>query len=462
LVRGLGLRKKCTLFFDTYVLANSEILSVDQKFSFLSFEDCPFDLENKEINFKYELDYIFELSSIFSMSVKSRLVLNQKNGLFLSSGFDSTAVAYYAAKILSVHEEKFLTFTSYPYYRCINEKDQREINEKPLVEEFVTITGSIIPSYLDFPQVKFKSLLTDNKQSAFRPILGINDFWVNGIYQTSVSKGVKSFLNGQLGNNIISCTTSYQYLNYLISFKFLFFIQSIKSFLLSLIDKNSSFILRDSLFADLYRFGRRRVQIWKNRRALYKFPFLQNNFITTHEWKTELKYMGWSPVFFEQIDSRYTRLIAIKSILHTSGINWYEKSHSYGMIATDPTSDQRLVLFSLKLPQTSFKQRNISKYIYRKWMSDKSSKSILGRKDRIMQSADVGIRFLNDPEFLMYVEKCLAEKKFKQILDYSNLRSNYEILVNPDRNWYEKRESFGKLLSTISLISFFDLKNLDI
>ena len=79
-----------------------------------------------------------------------------------------------------------------------------------------------------------------------------------------------------------------------------------------------------------------------------------------------------------------------------------------------------------------------------------------------MQSADVGIRCINDPEFVNFFEKCIQEEKYEQIVDYSDFRSSFYKVMNPNTSWYEKRASLGKLLATISLISFLDLKNLDI
>jgi asparagine synthase (glutamine-hydrolysing) len=462
LVPGLGLRRKCTVFLDTFILANSEILSFDQGLLPKSVELCPFKLESREINFKYEGDYIHELSSIFSMAVKSRLIIDQKNGLFLSSGFDSTAVAYYAAKILGAYDEKLLTFTSYPYYRNINEGDLRDIDEKPLVEEFVKMTGSIIPNYLNLPNSKFKDLLSDYVQTAFRPVVGINDFWIKGIYEMSVSVGVKSFLNGQLGNSIISHNTTYQYLNYLNSGKFLLLIRSFKPFLLWLINKNTAFNFRDSLLADFYRLARRKFQVWSNRKKLYEFSFIKSKFISTHEWKTELKDMAWSPIFFANIDSKIIRLNAVKSTLYNSGIIWYENSHSYGMIATDPTADQRLISYSLALPQTCFKQRQTQKYIYKKWMFNKSPKSILSRKDRIMQSADVGVRFMHDSEMIHFAEECLSDLKYCEIIDYSNFQSILSEVKRTNANWYSKRVNFSIILKVVSLISYLDSKKMQV
>jgi asparagine synthase (glutamine-hydrolysing) len=462
LVPGLGLRRKSTLFSDTFILANSEILTFNQNLSILSHEDCPFNLNGKEINFKYEVDYIFELSSIFSMAVKSRLVKGHKDGLFLSSGFDSTAVAYYAAKILSANDEKLLTFTSYPFYTNIKEVANRDINEKPLVEEFVKVTGSIIPNYLDFPNVKFKRHLTDNDQTALRPVVGINDFWIKGIYELSSSMGVKSLLNAQLGNNIISVSTSYQYLNYLTSGKFLLFIQSFKPFLLWILHRNNDFNFRDSLIADLYRLIRKKIQVFNSRKDLYNFPFLRSKFISIHEWKSELTNMDWSPIFFTNIDSRNNRLTGIKATLYNSGVTWYNFSHTYGMVSTDPTSDQRLIAYSLVIPQIYFKQRTIAKYLYRKWMANLIPKSILLRKDRIMQSADVGTRVINDPEILFFFDKCLSEMRYNEIIDYGKVKSILIDITQNSNDWYAQRAGFSYILKVVSIISFLDSKKFEL
>ncbi len=459
LVPGLGLRKKHTLFLDTFILSNSEILSFDQNLLIQSVEYCPFDLEEREIHFKYEEDYIWELTSIFSLAVKSRLVKGQKNALFLSSGFDSTAVAFYAAKTLSVQNEKLLTYTSYPYYRDLNVGDQLDINEKPIVEEFVEMTGSMFPFFVDFPQAKFKSLLNNGGQTAFRPFVSINDFWIKGIYGMSVSMGVKSFLNAQLGNDVISSNTNYQYLNYLKNYKFGLLILTLKPFFLWILNRNSSFDFRDSLFADLYRFTRKQFSVWKYRRLLYEFIFLKNRFISLQEWKEELKNTGWNPLFVNKIDSRANRLMSIKSDLFSSGINWYEHSFSSGMIATDPTSDQRLVSYSLALPQIYFKQKMVSKYIYRKWMSAQLPRSIRDRKNRIMQSADVGIRVMKDPEIIQHIERCLKNPRYKQIFDYENMKSNFDGIMSSGKTWYQKRVYSSHLLKEISIIAYLESKN---
>jgi asparagine synthase (glutamine-hydrolysing) len=458
LVPGLGLRAKCTVFLDTFILTNSEILSFDQNLSSESVEFCPFKLEARENNFKFEADYILELASIFSMAVKSRLAINQKNGLFLSSGFDSTAVAYYAAKNLNAYDEKLLTFTSYPFYSNINEGDLRDINEKPLVEEFVDMTGSIVSHYLDLPHSKFIDLFSDQNQTAFRPLIGINDFWIKGIYEMSFSIGVKSFLNGQLGNNIISYSTTYQYLTYLNSGKLLLLINSCKPFLKWLFIKDSTFDFRDSLLADIYRLARRKIQVWSNRKKIQDSSFLIKEFISRHDWKTELKDMPWSPMFFANIDSRATRLSSIKSTLYYSGIIWYENSHSYGMIATDPTADQRMISYSLALPQTCFKQKQTHKYIYKKWMYNKSPKSILSRKDRIMQSADVGIRFMHDSEMIHFTDNCLKDLKYSEIVDYDDFQSILSQVKDSNSSWYSKRVNFSRILKILSLISYLDSK----
>ena len=95
-------------------------------------------------------------------------------------------------------------------------------------------------------------------------------------------------------------------------------------------------------------------------------------------------------------------------------------------------------------------------------MSNKNTASILSRKDRIMQSADVGVRFMHDSEMIHFAEECLSDLKYCKIIDYSNFQSILCEVKKSNANWYSKRVNFSIILKVVSLISYLNSKKMQV
>jgi asparagine synthase (glutamine-hydrolysing) len=189
----------------------------EKKFKYFSLQKL------HSIRYRDDLDYSFSLSSIFSLSVKSKIRDCKSVGIFLSGGLDSTGVAHFASNELSNQGKILNSFTSFPFYlNEISEKQLAVANEVPLVQKFVQMHKNIEANFYNFPEARLSNLLlSEYTKDAYTPVVNPNSFWIEGILSEMKSKKIVVVLNGQLGNYTLTPSAPFIHSEMFISFKFI-------------------------------------------------------------------------------------------------------------------------------------------------------------------------------------------------------------------------------------------------
>ena len=413
-------------------------------------------------NWKFEEDVINQLHIVFALAVKSRARADHPLGVFLSSGFDSSSVAYYLAKESQGIKKKIFSFTSYPHFlnELPSEVNQRT-NEEPLVRKFLGSISNIDSQFLDFPKSNTLSLSPlELIKDPVSPISSINSFWINGIFSHAKEKTIRRMFCGQVGNFSISWDGSHLPSHLISKFKIT---SAIRCLLEIAKTKNNNFIstLYSYLVLDLIRLInfklRRRLNYFSAKKFFAEFAYD----LKRSEWADQQKDLFNKPGFYFNLDPEKLRLNFLKHTPDTASLKWHVLAHSQGIEIVDPTADIRILNFFKSLNGRYYFKNGISRYIYRKWMSGNLPSEILEKKYRIMQSADIGYRMVQDVDFYGEVDYSAQSLPAELKVLHSKLRQFSRGLKDTD-DFSEKRKyaaSFLRFASVYSILDYFKFQS---
>jgi asparagine synthase (glutamine-hydrolysing) len=411
--------------------------------------------------FKFDEDYAFEMHSKFSLAVKSRMVVESKSGLFLSSGLDSTAVASYLSTNLELNHKSLHTYTSYPYYTNIIQESKRNmIDETKLVKEFTNSYPAIIPEYLNFPKTDIIEMIHkcyDGHPDFME--LNINTFWMNGIFEKAKNDKVKIIFSGQMGNYVITWYEQYKLLNMFFKARFISLIEEIFR-LAKVQEKNFFMIIKSEILSEFFH----RViinfkNIFSRPSKIFKPHLVRSGIISKDSWGKELKEVMFIPVvtYYKNYSSRVVRKIVFNRSNTTTGLSWYKSGHLHAMNCVDPTRDERLVNYAFSIPEAIYNLFGQKKYIYKLWMKYKIPDQILNATTKSFQSADISSRISSKKNFDSLMHKIRLEWASTIMIDQKHFE-NLIYRFSSNKNLMKKRLVLAELLSIVSMVSIMKNK----
>jgi len=407
------------------------------------------------IRYHDDQDYAEHMQSIFAKAVKSRIRTEEETGIFLSSGLDSMAVAYFSAAELMSENKTLYSYTSYPYYLSeIDEKYNKVVNEVPLVQLFVEQTPNVEPTYLNFPDVNMRDYFdSDLTKDLYHPIISTNTFWIQGIYVSAKSKKIKRILNGQMGNMTISFNAPFIQVDNIFSFRFNLLFADFKRFKKK--ENLSNFeTLKRYYFNPLRRviksYFKQKIQF--ERKYLSKSKLFDDAVLEKIEKQIKLNSQSFIPDFYFFKSSRQLQIDQLETYLDFSGMKWFKGCHLFGMEGLDPSSDSKLVDFILSIPVNQFNKDTKYKLIYRNMMLGKLDQEILYNPFSMRQSFDFWHRFSKDLSFSSIFSSNQVEdaKQFNQ--EVNKLHDLYSEVVSSSDPYLKTREIM-LLLRNLSLIN---------
>jgi len=430
-----------------------------------SYLTCLDTLKN-EINFNqffrqslpnvYEIDYALSLSSFISLSVKSKIGNANYVGIFLSGGLDSTCVAHFAANELSARDGILNSYTSYPaYLDAIPEKQIAIANEVPLVKNFAQLHKNIDSKFYSFSQSKLSELLlSDYISDAYMPIVTPNSFWIDGILSEVRNDKNRIVLNGQLGNYTITPSASFIHSQMFLSFKFISLLRELL------------FISKKSSQSFLMTFRIRVIQpLWFQLSSYRKWflfyytsYYFSNSIFNLHRLdikRIRFKGNNENAPFFSFIkSSRSIRQIQLLNISRIAGNLWYRDAEKKRVQVIDPTSDYRLILYSLSIPENEYNKRGKYKAVYQNLMRGRIPNDVLFNKNKMFQSYDIDLRFKNDNGIKFILDYILKKSHQISFMNLDKLSSLYEEIMSTS-NGFSKYSMILQFLNYISLILFY-------
>jgi len=449
----LNMDKGKTLYKNLNCLQNGSFVIFDDKLEI--YFNCYYDLFSIKNNrfYKFDSDLFFELKSIYCQAVKSRCRSNFEVGLFLSSGLDSMSVAAVGAQELKSQNKYLNSYTSAPSkFSNLTKDEMKYADETDLVKNGISNYDNIKPIFCRFEDFKFSDIDFDTISSnPLNPYLTVNYFWLNGILQIARQSGVRSILTGQMGNFTIS---SDGFLVHLESFKNFQFSKLFKELTLFANEKKDTFlkafkirvlqVLKYQLKTLIKSSSKFSIKFFHDYGALDIKRYSQNKSIFKSK-RNEL-----IPNYFYLRTQRGLRLKQLEKNIFFANSYWYLYSMMNGVEVLDPTCDERIICFSLSIPEYQFFRKGIRKYIYKGVFAGLVNKRVLENTKPGIQAFDFADRLMSDSKSIQWLLDYKIEEGSYNLLLYKN---NLEKLMHSVKPNFE-RIAISKILHFISVHNF--------
>ena len=408
------------------------------------------------IRYRDDLDYSFSLSSIFSLSVKSKIRDCKSVGIFLSGGLDSTGVAHFASNELANQGEILNSFTSFPYY--LNEISQNQLavaNEVPLVRKFIQVHKNIEANFYNFPEARLSDLLlSEYTKDAYTPIVNPNSFWIEGILSEIKNKKILVVLNGQLGNYTLTPSAPFIHSEMFISLHFF----SLFKDLWTISQKKAQPVLQTFKIRVLGPLRFQLSSFKKNYLFYFSDYYISDSMfnktaidIKSHKFKKGYEFV---PFYSCIKSSRDLRQIQLSTISRIAGKIWYREAEKKGLQISDPTSDHRLILYSFSIPEKEYNKCGIHKAVFRNMMMGRIPNDLLDNSNKMVQSFDIGSRFKKDDGIKLILDEVLANSSQIPFINPKSLSNLYEEIINSNSGVFIYPKIF-QFLTNLSLVLFF-------
>jgi asparagine synthase (glutamine-hydrolysing) len=455
-ISGLSFEKNRTLLKNVFRLSPCSYLKISSTFDQVIVTYFVFS-KKKKIRFNDELDYIFELRSLFSNAVKNKIRGVRKLGTFQSSGLDSNSVLYFIAKEFEYINLVVNTYTSCnAYLDEINEKYYPFISDQLMYKESLQQYKNINAQFLPFREVDFNKEFQESFSDFNNPVVTKSKFWVKGIIRKARLDGVMMMVTGQLGNFTITWNKPNALISDLIHLHFYSTIEQ----LFKIANRTKRSFIRIAwihLVKPVIHFIGNQVSI----RLGSKRNKIEKESIFFHPLDRKV---NWGHIFKESLSPVKTQLLLLDSDLQkasleinaeVTGERWYCEGDRNGIIVTDPTIDIRLVDFLFNIPSKYFYFNGEQKYLFRKAFKGRIFEPLLSSNYTIHQSFDLFRRILKDPFFFNFIESLNGDQKNHKIIDVQSIVDRYHAL-NTDISESNKYINAVKLLSDLSIVYLYN------
>lgn len=352
----------------------------------------------REIYFPRDDDYVQAFNELFERVVRDHLRSAAPVGVMMSGGFDSTAVAATAARLLGREDKRLATFTQVPRAGFDGDIIQARYPDETV---FVQAMAQQYDN-LDLNLVRTDGRVFWNDLDRFFDAAAIpfrnasNRVWYEEILRQARQQGVRVLLTGGLGNATISWNGSGLVSQLLRQMKWQCALReasalarqgNARSTMHALIGQGILPLLPTAWSLAIKRIGRRDAPV-SSRLHWRAYSAINPEFAAAYDVDRRLRAQG--PLFHTGIvsDSRAMRDDAITG---TAGIGdgigaGYRAL--FGADLRDPTGDVRIVEFCLALPEDQYLRDGQPRWLIRRAMADRLPRLILENKQRGLQAAD--------------------------------------------------------------------------
>jgi asparagine synthase (glutamine-hydrolysing) len=383
-----------TVIQGLYALKRGEVARVGRTITIL--KQYPLVSEMRDLNFRYDADYIALFKSTYAAAVRTRLG-NEDPGLFLSAGLDSSMLCYFASRELLTLGRKLKTFTSYPkFIHLFPPEKQERIREDEPARRFISQFNNIDARFLDFQDADIANGFVDNEP--FQPVSCLvkpNTFWMEGIFSVAKGEGVQTMMVAKMSNYTVSWDAPMLGLYYLyrLQFRRLFFflkdlagcnqikwMKAIKHELLVPIRREGTLLFR--------RLKYRLLGFSAEQGLCYMDRFEAAGF---KRWDLRIQFV---PGYASGLNPKTIRKKIFNTTIDQLGIYGILENLKHGMVVVDPSADRRLVTLSFGLPERLFFLHGKRKFLYRAIMKGLINESIINKRVPFPQAYDIGLRLM--------------------------------------------------------------------
>jgi len=301
----------------------------------------------------------------------------------LSAGFDSSAVAATAARLLAPNNGRVVAFTAVPRrgYTGGAHLGKRIFDEGPVAAETAAMYENMDHVRVYTGATSPFARLDDNLALFEQPVFNIcNQTWLNQISSLSQSRGLKVLLNGQLGNNSISYAGTEFFAELFARGRLAKWFEEAH-----LAMRHSHFTYRSILAATLGPYLPERL--WE---VLSKWKGvgigIHDRCALTPEFLHQMKGRTPRGTFTLQANGFLRRYQALRSV--DNGNMNAGTLAGWNLDCRDPSADRRLVEFCLSVPTEQFFFHGIPKSLARRALADRLPPAVLESRQKAMQYID--------------------------------------------------------------------------
>ncbi len=368
-----------------------------------------------ELHLPSRQDYVPVLRDHLDQAVGARLPSCGKVGITLSGGLDSGSIAATAAGQLRPEAKRLMGFTSVPMQDATLSLPGRFGNELPFAERTAAFAGNI--------DLFAEDASWHSPVSGIRHGLGIlgcpvhaaaNLFWILALLQAASDHGCKVMLTGQLGNSVMSWQGS------VLSQPLAYQARTL----------GAPGLAKAHLKARLPRIALEswaRMNLdpdWYRRSAIHP-QFAKRLELANRRLRDPMEYPRGP------LEERLSLLHPNHSSL---GGAWGVLGAHYGLQVWDPTSDARLVSFSLSVPDRVFidPRTGMDRWLIREAMRGRLPDEVRLNRRRGGQAADLVPRLRASAEEVDNALDELAGGPAADCVDVSYMRQTWRLIQRED------------------------------
>jgi asparagine synthase (glutamine-hydrolysing) len=396
---------------------------------------------------KSKADVIPNLDHLFHEVVASRIKVQGHQGIMLSSGYDSTTVAYYLS---GNTPEKVRSFTSIPLFDNHQEWtiSTRKGDESDLVSKFCA----------EYPNIQPKFLKSENRKvlesiKAYTDIIGEPAFilgnchWMLDLIMYAKNEGIQQIWTGQIGNFVLSYTgspSSSLMDSFLVLGEVINLLRYKRDYDLSWRQTIQQFLIKPFLSPIL-----RKLRVNKSMSNSHTFPHLL----------AQKPVESSNDLIQSEVpaDSSLIRNYALKLFSNTSMIYGELMSH-FNIIFSDPFSDRRLIDYSFSLPDSEFRRHGVIKYLVKRLMKERLPKEILYHTGpKAQQAADLIPRIRAEKDdFQAFIDDQKSNANITSIINLQELQKIFNLILSASPSELNSKPYINVFLLNISICHFLE------
>jgi asparagine synthase (glutamine-hydrolysing) len=379
-------------------------------------------------------EYVEAFLEHYTRAVQSCLRTQKPVAATLSGGRDSGSVVAMAAPLLASQGRGLTAYTSVPYLPPDGAGDRRIGNEWDLAHATAVMAGAnvqLVPiDAKDYGVIQGIEQGLDAHEGPSHA--AGNHYWVQAVTDAAVRDGAGVMLTGQMGNASVSWDGNGSAL--------LAFLQRYPATALRLFlhaEPNPWLTLKRQVLKPLLTPGLRAFRRFKTPGSSpwQAYSALNIHMASELDLDGRMRAAGYDPTFtFSPLEDVHLRFFRPEFGIGF-GI-WPEMAARHSISILDPTFNQSMVEFLLRVPDDQFRHGGQSSWLFRRAFRNRLPAPVLNGERKGLQAADVGHRILRElPVFRAALDSLDSLPEAKEMLDMPLLHRCLEDLaakVDPD------------------------------
>ncbi|QNA84447.1 asparagine synthase [Sphingomonas sp. So64.6b] len=346
------------------------------------------------LKLKTDQDYEEVLRATLDQAVRCRIGADEKIGVQLSGGLDSTAVTAMAARALDEQGRGLTAFTAAPAKPVQIETRNRFSDEWTHAAALAAMYPNIEHVRIANDEMPVLEAVEGREGGQDWPILNAsNTVWVDGIDRAARDRRIDVMLIGAMGNFTISHDGMAAFGQQLRQGRLLTALETGMAMRrnggqrwLNLLNHAAAALLPNAALRRLRSFAGKRDM------GLFDYSIASRAFLNETGTEDDARAVAGNLYNLAGGDSRKLRLLALARSSHR-GQQYWSSRRLYGLDVRDPTGDRRLIELALMIPDEKWMRDGVPRALLRHAMAGLVPDLILNERRRGLQGADWQLGF---------------------------------------------------------------------